>query len=61
MVIDFDQFYLKVTKLSFLSVSSAGRYYPDVLAHPLLEPTLRDALSNPLEQGGLLGSTTSGH
>ena len=41
-----------VISLSLIS----GRYYPKVLAHPLLEPTLRDAIANPLEQGGLLES-----
>jgi Transcription-silencing protein, cryptic loci regulator Clr2/Transcription-silencing protein Clr2 len=44
--------YEAVISLSLVS----GRYYPNVLAHPLLEPTLRDAISNPLECGGLLES-----
>ena len=41
-----------VISLSLIS----GRYYPKVLAHPLLEPTLRQAIANPLEYGGLLES-----
>jgi hypothetical protein len=39
-----------VISLSLIS----GRYYSDILSHPLLEPTLREAISNPMEQGGLL-------
>lgn len=41
-----------VVSLSLIS----GRYYPEVLAHPLLGPTLQEAIANPLEQGGLLES-----
>ncbi|KAF8074836.1 hypothetical protein FPV67DRAFT_1575013 [Lyophyllum atratum] len=38
--------------LSFIS----GRYYPRILSHPLLETTLRAALTNPVAKGGLLES-----
>ncbi|KAG5641893.1 hypothetical protein DXG03_004001, partial [Asterophora parasitica] len=41
-----------VLSLSMIS----GRYYPRILSHPLLETTLNAALSNPLENGGLLES-----
>ena len=34
----------------------SGRYYPRILSHPLLDQTLRKALSKPPEQGGLLDS-----
>ncbi|KAF8239404.1 hypothetical protein L208DRAFT_1237893 [Tricholoma matsutake] len=41
-----------VISLSLIS----GRYYASVLSHPLLEPTLQEAIANPLEHGGLLES-----
>ena len=34
----------------------SGRYYPRILSHPLLDQTLRRALSKPPEQGGLVDS-----
>ncbi|KAF8892256.1 hypothetical protein BD779DRAFT_1511858 [Infundibulicybe gibba] len=39
-----------VISLSLIS----GRYYPRVLSHPLLDHTLRQALSNSPERGGLM-------
>jgi hypothetical protein len=39
-----------VMSLSLLS----GRYYPRLLSHPLLEPVLRQAMSNPQDDGGLM-------
>ncbi|RDB20827.1 hypothetical protein Hypma_012012 [Hypsizygus marmoreus] len=38
-----------VVSLSLIS----GRYYPKILSHPLLAPRVKDALENPLENGGL--------
>lgn len=34
----------------------SGRYYPRILSHPLLDRTLRKALSKPPEHGGLVDS-----
>ena len=34
----------------------SGRYYPRILSHPLLDQTLRKALTRPPEHGGLLDS-----
>ena len=31
----------------------SGRYYPGILLHPLLQPAVRQAYANPLEDGGL--------
>jgi hypothetical protein len=42
--------YEAVVSLSLIS----GRYYSDILSHPLLQPTLQEAISHPTEQGGLL-------
>ncbi|TFK63002.1 hypothetical protein BDN72DRAFT_827027 [Pluteus cervinus] len=42
-----------VMSLSLIS----GRYYPRILSHPLLDEIVEQALTNPLESGGLLKSS----